>query len=167
MMQRLTALVEPVVTREGFELVDLAFRPAGRRHVLAVMIDRLGRESYAPPARVTDDETEDLGTVGITDCVKISKALSPVLDVEDLITQAYTLEVSSPGLDRPLKTPRHFAMAQGLSARIKTRVPVAGESFFIAPIVSAGDEAVTIDVRGTQVEVPYRLIARANLEVQL
>jgi ribosome maturation factor RimP len=167
MMQRLAALVEPVVTREGFELVDMTFRPSGRRHVLGVMIDRLGRETYAPPARSGDDDTEDLGTVGIADCVKISKALSPVLDVEDLITTAYTLEVSSPGLDRPLKTPRHFAMARGLAARIKTRVPVGAESFFIAPILEAGDEAVTIEVRGAPVEIPYRLISRANLEVQL
>ncbi|MCB9728550.1 MAG: ribosome maturation factor RimP [Deltaproteobacteria bacterium] len=165
MMQRLAAVVEPVVTREGFELVDMAFRPAGRKHVLAVMIDRLGRESYAPPAR--DESAEDLGTVGIADCVRVSKALSPVLDVEDLITTAYTLEVSSPGLDRPLKTPRHFAMARGMAARIKTRVPVEGESFFIAPIVEAGDETVTIEHRGAPLEVPYRLIARANLEVQL
>jgi ribosome maturation factor RimP len=90
-----------------------------------------------------------------------------VLDVEDAIRSAYNLEVSSPGLDRPLKTPHHFRLASGLTVRVKTRVPIDGENFFVAPLLKADDEEVVLSVRGAEVRIPYRHIRQARLEVQL
>lgn len=159
-LERLRALVGPVIEREGFELFDLELKPGRRGHLLRITIDVAGRESYDPPSQGGP------AAVGIADCVRVTKALSPVLDVEDTISGAYTLEVSSPGVDRPLLTPAHFALAVGRRVRVKTRTPVAGESFFVVPLVEAGDDVIVLDVRGKNVEVPYRLISRASLEIE-
>lgn len=164
-IERLTAVIEPVLEREGFELVDLVYRSGGKRHLLKVMVDRAGRTSYAPPTHEAGRNQPP--TVGIDDCTRLSKTLSPVLDVEDLIPRAYTLEVSSPGLDRPLKTPTHFQRAVGLPVRVKTLVPIEGVSFFQAPVAEADDETVVLDARGGRVEIPYRLVESARLEVEL
>jgi ribosome maturation factor RimP len=160
----LHALVDEVVVREGFELVDLEFGTGKQRKRLLVMIDHPGRTSYAPPAR--DGSSLGPALVSIADCVKVAKALGPVLDVEDAIRSAYNLEVSSPGMDRPLKTPRHFGLAVGLPVRIKTRVPIKSETTFDGELVAAGDEDVTLVVRGTELRIPYRHIRQARLEVQ-
>ena len=164
-LDRLHEIVESVVVREGYELVDLELGGGKQRKRLLVMIDRPGRTSYAAPSR--DGETLGPAPVGIRDCVKITKALGPVLDVEDAIRSAYNLEVSSPGLDRPLKTPHHFRLASGLTVRVKTRVPIDGENFFVAPLLKADDEEVVLSVRGAEVRIPYRHIRQARLEVQL
>ena len=78
----------------------------------------------------------------------------------------YTFEVSSPGINRPLKTPRHFALAQGMQVRVKTRVPVGDAKFFIAPLTEVDDDGITLDVRGEPVHIPFRLVAKANLEFE-
>ena len=163
-IDRLRSLVEEVVVREGYELVDLELGTGKQRKRLLIMIDRPGRTSYAPPAR----DGSDTGpvSVSIADCVKVAKALGPTLDVEDAIRSAYTLEVSSPGMDRPLKTKRHFELAVGLRVRIKTRVPVEGESFFEGALSAAEDDEVHVDIRGSEVRIPYRHIRQARLEVQ-
>ncbi|MGM0575872.1 MAG: ribosome maturation factor RimP [Myxococcota bacterium] len=163
-IERLEQIIEPIVDREGFELVDVVYKPAGKRSRLQVMIDRQGRTTYRPPDQAPPDEP---GGVGIGDCVRVSKALSHVLDVEDVIPSAYHLEVTSPGIDRPLKRPEHFDRARGMKVRVKTRIPVEGASFFVAPLVDADADRIALDVRGERVEIPYRLIANANLEVEL
>jgi ribosome maturation factor RimP len=160
-VNRLHALIEPVLAREGLELVDLQLKRTGRRFLLRLFIDRAGRASYQKEAL---EATEG---IGIGDCARLSKTLSPLLDVEDLIPGAYTFEVSSPGLDRPLKTPSHFARAQGLPVRIKTRVPVEGVSFFMGDLAGVHDEGVRLMVRGVGVDIPYRFIEKANLDYKL
>lgn len=164
-LERLIALVEPVVAREGMELVDLEFKPGRRQAILRILIDRADRGAYRgrPPKKGEPSPTDE---VGIEDCTRVSHALSPLLDVEDIIPTAYALEVSSPGVNRPLKHPRHFELAQGLDVRVKTRRPVGeqNESFFIARLVASDTEGITLEDRGQRVEIPYRLIARANVE---
>ncbi|TNF36596.1 MAG: ribosome maturation factor RimP [Deltaproteobacteria bacterium] len=163
-IERIEALVLPVLTREGLELVDLEYKRAPKRFMLRLLVDRAGRTRYQGSAR--DPEPPGEG-VTIDDCVRVSKLVGPLLDVEDVIPTAYTLEVSSPGVNRPLKTPAHFKAAVGLMVRLKTRVPVhQADSFFIAPLTEADDERVVLDVRGTPVEVPYRLVASASIEYQ-
>lgn len=164
-LDRLHEIVREVVVREGYELVDLELGGGKQRKRLLIMIDRPGRTTYAAPPRGV--KSDGPAAVGIKDCVRITKALGPVLDVEDAIRSAYTLEVSSPGLDRPLKTPHHFRLAEGLTVRVKTRVPIGGESFFVAPLVAADDEQVVLSVRGEERRIPYRHIRQARLEVQI
>ena len=163
-MTRLEELIEPVVNGEGFELVDLTYKRASKGFLLRLIIDRPGRDSYRAPR--TDEERVAFG-VTIDDCAVVSRAVGPALEVEDVIPSAYTLEVSSPGINRPLVRPSHFALAAGMKVRVKTRVPVEGEKFFIAELVSAQDDHIVLDVRGEEVEVPYRLVSKANLEMDL
>lgn len=164
-IERLHRLVEPVLEREGLELVDLELKRGPKRYLLRVTIDKANKTAYRGSAQ--RDESEPVqDEVGIDDCTRISRELSPLLDVEDVIKSAYLLEVSSPGVNRPLKVPRHFKLAQGLDVRVKTRAPVGphNESFYIARLTEADDDGIALDVRGERVEIPYRLIAQANIE---
>lgn len=164
-IERLHRLVEPLLAREGLELVELELKRGPKRYLLRVTIDKADRQAYRGSA-VRDEGAPLSEEVGIDDCTRISRELSPLLDVEDIIPTAYMLEVTSPGVNRPLKTPRHFALAVGCDVRIKTRTPVgpSKESFFIARLIEAGAEAITLEVRDSRVEIPYRLIAQANIE---
>jgi len=169
-VQRLHELIEPVLEREGLELIDLQFnRKGGKRggYRLKLMIDRAGRTSYAP-ARGADGTLAETG-VTIDDCVRTSKAIGPLLDVEDVIDAAYDFEVSSPGVNRPLKRPEHFTLAIGHKIRVKTRVPVGeGKSnFYIEKLASADDEGIVLRLgKKGELSIPYRLISKANLEFE-
>lgn len=163
-------IIEPVLDREGFELIELEYKRTGAkraRYLLRLTVDRAGRTSY-DPVREDDGSGRPVPTGGVTvtDCVALTKALGPLLDVEDVVPGAYHLEVSSPGVNRPLKKPQHFALAVGRRVRVKTRVPVGDDSFFVAPLVASDDEGLTLDVRGDEVRIPYRLVAKANLEFE-
>ena len=147
--QQLIAVSEPVVTGQGYELVDLEFKPELGHWVLRVFIDKAGG-------------------VGLDDCATVSRELSAVLDVADVIPHAYSLEVSSPGLDRPLKKEADFARFVGKKAKIRTRHPV-GESRrnFSGTLVSVGGGKVKIDVGDQVCEVPVDDVEKANLVYEL
>src|SRR6185312_6383805 len=98
---RLIAIVEPVVEHAGFELVDLRFLLEQGGWVMRVQID-------TPLDQVTDISQVPSERVSLLDCEDMSRELSAVLDVDDPIPQAYSLEISSPGIDRPLRTAKHF-----------------------------------------------------------
>ncbi|HSD48448.1 MAG TPA: ribosome maturation factor RimP, partial [Actinomycetota bacterium] len=101
------ALVRPVVESSGLELWDVAFRGEGRRSVLRVSVDREGGV--------------DLDTIA-----DVSERLSRRLDLEDFGPRGYTLEVSSPGIERPLRTPWHFGRSVGQKVKVKTVAPIDG-----------------------------------------
>jgi ribosome maturation factor RimP len=157
--ERARALLDPIVTRDGFELVEVEWLREGGSWVLRVYVDR--------PGGVTLD-----------DCQQLSRTIEPVLDVEDLIEPAYHLEVSSPGVERPLRKPEHFQRFAGERAHIKAFGPI--DSLGAAPQEgSAGrgprktwtgilkgfrDGAVEIEVDGQVHRVPHDRIAKAHLE---
>ncbi len=168
-VQRLHDLIEPVLEESGLELIDLQFsRKGGKRggYRLKLIIDRAGRTSYAPQ-RSADGTLTEAG-VTIDDCVKASKTLGPLLDVEDVIAGAYDFEVSSPGVNRLLKRPEHFALALNQTIRVKTRVPVgdSDSTFYIETLASADDEGITLALKRGELTIPYRLIAKATLEYE-
>lgn len=146
--KRVWALVEPVVAHAGYELVDVRFVTEPGGWVLRVFIDL--------PAPDPGNEPQD---VDLHDCERISRELSALLDVEDPIAQAYSLEVSSPGIDRPLVTPGHFQRFVG--AEIKATLvhgvptPQGGERKNFRGILESveGDEA-TIVVDGQPWKFP-------------
>jgi ribosome maturation factor RimP len=146
--QKLIQLVEPVVAGQGYELVDLEFKnePQVAGWVLRVFIDK------QPDG------------VSLDDCASVSRELSAVLDVEDAIQLAYSLEVSSPGLNRPLKKVADFARFVGKKAKIRTRHPV-GESRrnFSGTLVGVDGGKVKIDVGDQVCEVPVDDVEKANL----
>jgi ribosome maturation factor RimP len=144
-----------VARTHGLEVFDVQLRREPIGMVLRVVIDRPDRGRVETP-----DEA-----VGIEDCQRVSQDLSALLDVEDEFGQQdlgdkYTLEVSSPGLDRPLRTPEHFAGVVGQQVRLR----VLGKRQLKGEVVSAGDQTVTVAASdGAETEIPYHEIVRANL----
>lgn len=150
--QHLIAIVEPVAQASGYELVDLRFVLEQQGWVLRVCVD----------LPLGSDERVD-----VRDCENLSHELSAVLDVEDPIPQAYSLEVSSPGIDRPLRTAAHFAHFTGSDAKIALAVPLVtdkGERRNFRGILGgvAGD-AVKITCDGALFELPIADIDHAKL----
>jgi ribosome maturation factor RimP len=164
-IQQLNALIVPALGAEGYELVDLELKRGSRRFMLRLVIDRVGDGPYRGTAVRSEDEVLP-DAVGIEDCSRVSRIVSPLLDVEDLIPVAYDLEVTSPGVNRPLRRPEHFRRAVGLEVRVKTRIPVGEnkESFLIATLAEVRDDGILLDVRGRHVEIPFRVIGAANIE---
>jgi ribosome maturation factor RimP len=146
--KKLESLVEPVVTGQGYELVDVEFKNELGAWILRVYIDKPGSEER----------------VGLDDCASVSRELSAVLDVDDTIQGHYSLEVSSPGLNRPLKKESDFARFVGKKAKIRTRHPI-GDSRrnFSGTLVAVAGGKVKIDVGDQVCEVPVDAVEKANL----
>lgn len=161
LQQRLIEIVEPVCHAAGFELVELRFQPDQGGWLLRVCID-LPIDPAVPPSEVPADR------VDLADCEQLSRELSAVLDVDDPITQAYSLEVGSPGIDRPLRTREHFTYFNGAEAKIQLAVPhptdTGGERRnFRGFLRGATDEHVTIEVDGQPFELAISDIEQARL----
>lgn len=137
-------IIEPVVLALGYELVGIEYMPQGKHSLLRVYID-----------------SED----GITldDCSRVSHQLSGLLDVEDVIKGQYNLEISSPGLDRPLFSAEHFQRFAGHEAKIRLSVPQGGRRNYQGILRGVQDGAVLLDMDNQQVSVPLNAIDKANL----
>jgi ribosome maturation factor RimP len=147
-LQDLWLLAEPYVRDAGFDLVEVQYGREQRGTVLRLFIDRPG---------------DGVGAISVDDCERVSRDVSAALDVADKISQAYQLEVSSPGLDRPLRRERDFARFAGESARIRLAEGVEGRRNFTGTIRGARDGRVEIDCDGRSYELLIDDIARANL----
>jgi ribosome maturation factor RimP len=163
---RLISIVEPVIQGAGLELVDLRFLLEQGGWVLRVQID-------VPVERVTDVSQVPSERVSLLECEAMSRELSAVLDVDDPIAQAYSLEISSPGIDRPLRTAAHFAHFAGSEAKIQLAIPLqlpTGErrnfKGILKGVVGEQRDKVAIDVdgpNGTLFELPIADIDHAKL----
>jgi len=138
-------LLEPVVEDLGYELVHIELGSQDRETILRLYID-------AP------------GGIQIDDCESVSRQVSALLDVEDPVSGGYMLEVSSPGLDRPLVKPDHFKQFVGDQARIVMTAHVLGRRRFTGHMVEASDESVVIEVDGESYELLYNDMESARLE---
>lgn len=140
-------MIEPVVEKEGFELVRVM--TIGQANpTLQVMIDTL-----------------DGSDITVDDCAKVSHALSDVLDEKDPIKDRYSLEVSSPGLDRPLTKLQHFARWQGYEVKIETEDKVENRKRFKGKISEVANENIVLTTEDTQYTIPFSLISKAKLVV--
>lgn len=137
-------LIEPAVVALGYELVGIEYMPQGKHSLLRVYID-------------ADDG------INLDDCTRVSHQVSGLLDVEDVLKGQYSLEISSPGLDRPLFTLEQFARFTGHAAKVHMVAPKEGQRKFRGVIISADNDNVVIDVDGKQIELAFSLIDRANL----
>jgi len=148
-VDRVRELLLPILEEGGFELVDVEFV----------------REPVGWVLRIYADRPE--GGITISDCQWISERIGTLLDVEDLIHHPYNLEVSSPGLDRPLKTKKDFERQKGVVIKIKTHQPMDNQRNFKGEVVSTSDRGVTIhDVsRNAEVEIPYENIKSARVDI--
>jgi len=142
-------LLDPILASLGLSLWDMEFRKSGPQWLLRVFIDR------------------EAGGVTLDDCERVSRDLGAALDVDDVITHAYTLEVSSPGLDRALSRPEHFDRFEGGRVRIKTFQAIEGQKVFVGKLLGRREEAVRIELEtGEKLEIPLREITKASLEVE-
>jgi ribosome maturation factor RimP len=142
--ERLVTLIEPLLAQLGYELVDLEYIPARGRGAVRIFIDR-------PEG------------VGLDDCERVSRELSARLDVEDPIPTAYTLEVSSPGDDRVLRTRAHFDRFVGSRVFVELAAPRQGRRRYTGLLRTVADEGVELEVDRQIVEVPFREIGKARL----
>ena len=144
----LSQLLGPIVAGRGVELWELEFanRPGGG--LLRLYID-------SPNG------------ISVEDCERVSRAVSEVLDEQDPIPGEYTLEVSSPGLDRVLRTRDHFARFKGEQVRVEMREAIAGRKRFLGQLLEVGEREITLLVDGAQVNLPIDEIHKARLVPQM
>jgi ribosome maturation factor RimP len=156
-LQDLWLLAEPHVRDAGFDLVEVQFGRETGGYVLRLFID-VAATAGAGPMTI-----QPAHTVQLDDCERVSRNVSAALDVADCIKHAYQLEVSSPGLDRPLRRERDFARFAGESARIRLNEGVEGRRNFHGTLGAAHDGRVEIICDGRSYSLPIDDIARANL----
>jgi ribosome maturation factor RimP len=148
LQEQIARLVEPMLVHEGYELVEVEVVGTGPRTILRLFIDKPGG-------------------VSIDDCAHVSEGVDAVLDVEDPFESSYTLEVSSPGLDRPLRKKADFEKYAGRKVRVKTYGPVPGagdRKMFPGTLIGLEGESVRVLVDGVEFKVPLDAIAKANLD---
>jgi ribosome maturation factor RimP len=148
---RAQALCEPLIAAEGLELLDLEYVRDQGGWVLRLFIDKPG------------------GAVGVEECATASHAVDRALDIEDLIPTEYSLEVSSPGLDRPLKKPAHFARVKGKTVRVKTFGPLfePPRKNFVGTLAEVTSEGVVVEVEGAgSFRIAFKDIAKASLQFE-
>ena len=138
-------LTEPLLKSEGVTLIDIEYRRESKGRVLRVFIDKKGG-------------------VTLDDCAVISSQLGDILDAKTDCHEPYHLEVSSPGIDRPLTKPKHFVNFEGRQAVIKTNRPVEGKECFKGILAGCSEAVVRLVVDGRPVTIPYETILRAHLD---
>jgi ribosome maturation factor RimP len=166
-LQDLWTLAEPYVRDAGYDLIEIQYGREQRGLVVRLFIDRplgQGVQSDANGGSGTGvGSGENPTLIGVDDCERVSRDVSAALDVADRIPNTYLLEVSSPGLDRPLRRERDFARFVGESARLRLEVGVEGRRNFSGTIRGAKDGRVEIACDGRSYELPIDDIVRANL----
>ncbi|MGD8593617.1 MAG: ribosome maturation factor RimP [Gammaproteobacteria bacterium] len=137
-------LIEPVISALGYELVGVEYISQGRRSLLRIYIDH------------SDG-------INVHDCERVSHQVSGVLDVEDVIRGQYTLEVSSPGLDRPLFTKEQFERYIGSEVNIRLSIAQQGRKKFKGILRGIDDTNVFLNVDEEEISLPFNAIEKANL----
>jgi ribosome maturation factor RimP len=145
---RLTSLVEPVVTDLALELVEVQFRREANGWVLRLIID-----------------TED--GVSLDDCTAVSREVGRLLEVEDPIEHTYRLEVSSPGLERPLTKEKDYLRFLHRKAKIKTREPIDNQRIFVGTIENLHNKMLTLQTDRGEIKLPLDMIAKARLVFEM
>ncbi len=145
---QLSELLEPVVSGLGYELWELEYSPRAGGGLLRVYIDTL---------------VDSPQGISLDDCEKVSRKVSETLDVADPIPGQYTLEVSSPGLDRVLRTRAHIQRFAGERVRLEMMQPIAGRKRFQGRLQKVGESEITLEMDNGEVSLPIDDIHRARL----
>jgi len=147
-LDRVRQLADSLLTQDGFELVEVEFRREPRGWVLRLYVDKEG---------------------GITldDCAEISREVGRNLDIEDFILRPYHLEVSSPGLTRPLKSEKDFAKYRNRLIKLTTRQPIENKRQWRGRIRGVAGDQIEIEINGELFQIALSNVAKANLEMDL
>lgn len=143
---KIKSIISPVLETMGYETVRVRFATTPGQATLQIMAER-----------------KSDGYLDIEDCEKISRALSPVLDAEDPICGAYALEVSSPGIDRPLTRLKDFGRFAGFDARVELQEPIEGQKRFKGKIAGIEDDRIELETETGRKALPFTAIDNAKL----
>jgi ribosome maturation factor RimP len=146
-IDRVREIVAPVLLEEGMECVDLEYRREAPGWVLRLYIDKEGG-------------------VTLDDCTRINQKVGRILDVENPIETPYHLEVSSPGLTRPLKTERDFVKYRNRLVKVKTIEPIGNRRLFKGKLLGVVDRGIEVEMDGEVFHIPIQNIAKARLELE-
>jgi ribosome maturation factor RimP len=146
-VSRVWEMAAPLVEGEGMEIVDIELRHEGSRggRVLRLYLDKEGGPN-------------------VDDLSRVSRQLSDLLDTHDAVDGTYTLEVSSPGINRPLKRPEHFARFVGKRIRVRTRDMINGRRSFLGTLQEVLEDQITLKQDGAQYQIPFCVIEKSNYE---
>jgi ribosome maturation factor RimP len=154
-LEQIRAIAQRVAASRGLEIWDIQSRRERSGHIVRVFIDRPG------PAATPEE------SVSIEDCEQVNRELSTILDVEDPLPFAYTLEVSSPGLDRPLRDANDYQRFAGRLVKIVVSEPVDNQKAFAGRLRGVAENDVVLEApNGRMHRLPMRLIARGRLDVE-
>jgi ribosome maturation factor RimP len=146
LQDRIAAIIEPSLVNMGYSLVQVRMMEAGRR-TLQIMAERIDGKNMT-----------------VDDCADISHSVSALLDVDDPIKEAYTLEVSSPGIDRPLVKLKDFERFSGFEIKLETKLAVEGRKRFKGRLKSvAGEDIILQTTEGAEVRIPYHMVHASKL----
>ncbi len=146
LVEKITQLIEPVLKDRGFELVRVSYQGNDNNNTLQVMA-----------------EHKDGQNMTADDCESLSRALSAILDVEDIIAGRYLLEVTSPGIDRPLVKLQDYDRFKGREAKIETLLPIDGRKRFKGLLNGVQGNQVLIDFEGNEIAIDFSAISKAKL----
>ena len=168
-LDKIRDAAERVARSEGLEVVDVEWK-IGKQRFLRVYIDRVPSDQHSVTPEATAAAADPYPKVSHADCERVSQQLSVILDVEDLVPgPGYVLEISSPGMDRALKTVADFTRFSGRLAKISTVEPIDEAKFFEGRLRGFADGKVRMELKGKDarlVEIPFDTIRRANLVVE-
>jgi len=145
-VDRVRTMIHPIVSNAGMEVVDVEYRREARGWVLRLILDKEGG-------------------VTLDDCTRVSQEMGRSLDVEDVIQTPYTLEVSSPGLTRPLKTEKDFMKYRNRLIKVKTVDPIQNRRQFRGKLLGGSENGIEIEVEGGILQIPLSNVAKATLEI--
>ena len=145
--QKVSRFAEQVADEQGVELFDIELLGKGKLLVRTIIDKKDG--------------------ITLDDCERFSKSFAAVIDVEDLIHGPYTLEVSSPGIERPLRNIDDFIKNKGKLARIVTKEKIADQKFFIGRIMEISGNSITLLVNDHEIVIAFDEISKARLEIEL
>jgi ribosome maturation factor RimP len=167
-LEKIREAAERVARSEGLEIVDVEWK-VGKQRFLRVYIDRVPPGSAAE-AIEGEEVASPYAKISHADCERVSQQLSVILDVEELVPgPGYVLEISSPGMDRALKTPQDFQRFTGRLAKITTTEPIGDAKFFEGRLKGFAEGKVGLELKGKQartVEIPLEAIRKANLAIE-
>jgi len=144
---RIWELAAPLAKMEGMEIIDIELRHEGSRggRVLRLYLDKEGGPN-------------------MDDLSRVSRELSDALDVREIVEGAYTLEVSSPVINRPLRRPEHFARFVGKKVRVRTREMINGRRSFVGQLIEVSADKISLNQDGRPYEIPFSVIEKSNYE---
>jgi ribosome maturation factor RimP len=145
--QKISSLAAQIAEDRGLEVFDVELFGKGKM-LLRVTVDKEGG-------------------VSLDDCESFSKSFSALLDVENIFTGPYTLEVSSPGLDRPLKDLRDFEKQKGKLVRITTAEKIENQNFFVGKIQGIDKNMIKLFANAREIDIPFENISKARLEIEM